>query len=359
MTHPSALVHRRRRSRRIGLVVVAVCVLAQSGAVRASDPPHWSSTSITTDCTTPCHVTHQAAGGGLTTAAENTNLCQSCHNASGIASAMPVDDVHSAIPGVIGTSHAFAVDAVNVGLHAQLPIDNEMLLRIMSDKVVCSTCHNQHAAKDTFGGSSRVRPAQKTTNLGSTGALASGGAFTGADGVWYLVEIVQAGTANTARFHYSKDNGISWFPNLNAAGATPVALDSGVVVTFGSGSYAAGERWEFAATWPFLRAALDLPGGDGSAMCRDCHRTWDMDHVAVETGDGAPKSHPVGVALGVNGRGYDRAAPLDGNGALQGSPGVDGNATNDLLFDGNGNIQCLTCHGVHFVDSNTLTEDGP
>ncbi len=348
-----------RSGRGTGFAVSAAISFLVGGAVLASDPPHWSSTTVTMDCTTPCHLTHQALGGGLTSNADNVNLCQSCHNSSGLASDMPVDNLHSAVPGVSGTSHGFSVDAVNAALHTQAPLDNEMLLRIMSGKVVCSSCHDQHAANSTFGGTPRVRPATMITALGSVDGLSAGGTFNGPEGIWFLVEIVQAGTDSTARFRYSKDSGISWFPTKNAAGLTPVALDSGVTVVFSAGAYVAGERWEFAATWPFLRAALDLPGGDGSAMCRDCHRDWDMDHGEVEIGDGAYKSHPVGIALGANGRGYDRSAPLDGNGAPQGGPGTDSNASNDLRFDANGNIQCLTCHGVHFVDSNTMTEDGP
>jgi len=50
--------------------------------------------------------------------------------------------------------------------------------------------------------------------------------------------------------------------------------------------------------------------------------------------------------------GYDRAAPLDGDGGVD-----DGNDSNDLVLDGV-LVQCLSCHGVHFVDSNTLTVDG-
>jgi len=37
----------------------------------------------------------------------------------------------------------------------------------------------------------------------------------------------------------------------------------------------------------------------------------------------------------------------------------DGNPSNDLAFDGSGNVQCLSCHGVHYADSNTLTVDAP
>ena len=72
--------------------------------------------------------------------------------------------------------------------------------------------------------------------------------------------------------------------------------------------------------------------------------------------DGAMKSHPVGVTLNANGRGYDRGVPLDGNGGDQGVSG-DSNSTNDLKLDAGGRVQCLTCHGVHGADSNTQTVD--
>ena len=67
----------------------------------------------------------------------------------------------------------------------------------------------------------------------------------------------------------------------------------------------------------------------------------------------------MGVGLDTNAKGYDRATPLDGNGADQGAAGADSNPTNDLPLDGSGNVQCLSCHAVHYADSNTLTVDGP
>jgi hypothetical protein len=81
--------------------------------------------------------------------------------------------------------------------------------------------------------------------------------------------------------------------------------------------------------------------------------------VATATWDGGFKSHPIGVGLDANGAGYDRSTPLDGNGAPQGGAGADAVASNDLVFDANGEVHCMTCHGVHFSDSNTITEDGP
>jgi len=330
----------------------------------AQDPPHWLSTSVDIDCTSQCHVGHHATGSTLTPEATNAALCQSCHNSSGLAADLPINSSDMAAPGMDGTSHAWGAQAVNATYGALAPQDAQMQLRLPGDNIICSTCHNQHKAESGFGGTPRVAAAALTTALGSTGAVTSGGTFSGAEGLWYLVEVVQAGNETSARFCYSKDNGISWSPTgcdppgtttPNLTAGVDVALDSGVTVSFGSGNFAIGERWEFSAAYPFLRAAME-DGAGSSAICRDCHRDWVMTHSEVRTYDGGYKSHPVGVALNANGGDYDRAVPLDGDG---GAPGSDGNASNDLALDGSGNVHCLTCHGVHYADSNTQTVDVP
>ncbi|KAB2967989.1 MAG: cytochrome c3 family protein [Thermoanaerobaculia bacterium] len=329
-----------------------------SGPLPAADPPHWTGAALDIDCTRQCHTLHSSPGGQLTAAAGNVNLCQSCHSATGLASDLPVNSTDKAIPGQSGSSHAFDAPATNAAYGALPPEHAQMVLRVMDGNIVCSTCHNQHTASAANGGTPRISPARRVTALGSTGTVTSGGVFSGADGLWYLVEIQTAGPLGSARFRWSKDNGISWMAQ-NVLTAASNALDNGVTIAFSAaGSFALGERWEISASWPFLRAAID--SGDnstGDKFCRDCHRGWVMDHTAVRTYDGTPRSHPIGVALNANGEGYDRAAPLDGNGAAQGGAGIDANASNDLRLDAGGRVQCLTCHGVHNVDSNTVTED--
>lgn len=346
-------------------LAVALVLLAGAIAipVHASDPPHWYSSTIVIGCGEQCHATHNAAGGGLTQADSNVNLCQSCHNSAGLGSGLPINDAHSAVPGATGSSHAFDVPAVDATYGTQMPLDNEMSLRVMDGNLVCSTCHDQHKNYAVDGGRARIATPVRVADLGGTGTMSAGGAFIGANGMWYLVEIDGAGTQSTATFQWSKDNGTTWMnTGVGAGGGSPVALSpsgDGVEVTFGAGSYEVGDRWEFSAAYPFLRSALTV-GNDGSVMCRDCHRSWEMTHTDVRTYDGTNKSHPVGVGLNANGRGYDRAAPLDGNGApLIGGADQDGNPTNDFTLDGNNNVQCLTCHGVHYTDDNTLTVDQP
>jgi len=337
-----------RRRAVIGLMMVSM--LATAGVALAVDPPHWY---FGMDCAS-CHTGHNAAGGNLTVSAGNVNLCQSCHNPSGLASALPINSSDRAVPGQAGTSHRFdmPVDASHQG--AQMPTNPEMAARIMGGNVVCSTCHDQHAAKASNRGQLRVSVPERLTSLGSTGQVSVGGSYTGAGGSSYLIEI----TIADAHFRYSKDGGSTWAGEADIG--TGVPLDNGLTVTFSGGSFALGERWRFTASYPFLRAALDQ--GDntsGDRFCRDCHSLWTMDYNAVEVFDWTWKSHPVGVALNANGRGYDRTTPLDGNGAVQGSGGGAGVASSVLKLDSGGLVQCLTCHGVHYTDSNTLTEDGP
>jgi predicted CXXCH cytochrome family protein len=351
--------------------------------LHAQGPPHWAGTGIDIDCTSQCHVPHQSPGGALNSSASNVNLCQSCHAAGQLAADLTIDNVDKADPGVSGVHHAFDVAAVNATLNTQLPQDAERVLRVMANNVVCSTCHDQHRAEQVEGGRSRVGNA-RIVNVTGGGGLIPGGTYNGAEGAWYLIEIVTGGGMGAAQYAYSKDNGATWFPGVCSpstpatcpvTSASAALLDSGVTVAFTGTGFVDGDQWEFAAAWAYLRWASDPAVADeridsgviatGDRFCRDCHRAWVMTHDddlvgggGVENWDGNPKSHPVGVGLNANGAGYDRAAPLDGNGDPQGGGGDDANPTNDLLFDAGGLVQCLTCHGVHYVDSNTQTVDG-
>lgn len=343
----------------------------------AQDPPHWASVSLNIDCTSQCHIPHQAQGGALSQSASNANLCQQCHNPNPAAPAqdLPISNADSAVRGVTGTSHAFDVPATQDldgdGVDDVLPPqDAQMSLRVTGGNIICSTCHNQHKSEKIFGGTPRVGNAKMLTANGSIDGLLPGGTFDGAQGLWYLVEITVSGDQNSARFGFSKDNGTSWFPTncvpggvttgcLTAAGANPITLDAnGVTVAFATGSYVAADRWELSAGWPFMRAVADN-AAEGSLLCRDCHRPWVMVTADVRSwNNGSVKSHPVGVTYPSASETF-HPTPLDGNGAAQGGGNADANPSNDLLFDGSNHVECLTCHAVHFVDSNTQTVDMP
>ncbi len=105
-----------------------------------------------------CHIFHSAPGAQLGMIDGNANLCISCHNPAGLANAKPFMNADKAIPGVSGTSHAWNQPAINTTYGANFPSDTEMALRVVSDTIVCSTCHNQH--------SQDYPPFLRTTNSG-------------------------------------------------------------------------------------------------------------------------------------------------------------------------------------------------
>jgi predicted CXXCH cytochrome family protein len=103
---------------------------------------------------------------------------------------------------------------------------------------------------------------------------------------------------------------------------------------------------------------------DYNAMCRDCHYYRDSSQYADPTDESVADgttvfSHSVNVVAST--------APLDATGAAQtnsASPllanryagDVDGNPSNNIVLDVDGNVQCLSCHRIHYADSNSLTD---
>jgi hypothetical protein len=181
----------------------------------------------------------------------------------------------------------------------------------------------------------------------------------------YRLKVISAG--NVAVSH---DAGLTWFkPTTNTGAAwvadtavpvggpyaTTVDLaldDPAVKVRLATGA-AVNDYWDFYVSFPMLRS----PNLTGS-ICLSCHQDRAQGHGDVEGGGDGVKmfSHPVGEALNTNGRGYDRATPLDADGGV---PGVNGdtNPTNDLLLGTDNTVGCISCHAPHNADSNSLTVD--
>jgi hypothetical protein len=312
----------------------------------------------------------------LSSAATNENLCASCHNIAGAAGNFPLESMIPAdLNARTGSSHLWNAPAVVAAAGATTPANANMVLRLDAGKVICSTCHDQHrnltaAVAAGTAGTQHQSPVTKLAGAGT--GVVSYAATADAAARSYLTEIVEvAGASGTARFRLSTDGGISWFGysggwvtyatgNAVVTGSSIQLTDGTRVLATFTGTFALGDRHRFYVGYPFLRAGTDTgDNSTGARFCRDCHSDMAMDHSAVRTWDGLPKSHPVGVTLGVNGGGYDRSVPLDANGAAQGGAGVDANATNDLHLASDSTVQCLTCHGVHHADGNSASVDTP
>jgi hypothetical protein len=101
---------------------------------------------------------------------------------------------------------------------------------------------------------------------------------------------------------------------------------------------------------------LRFPNADGG-ICLQCHSSRNVTSASTYTG--APQSHPVGKPLpGAN------AAYFAKPRAVGGGDQVDSTVTSNLaLVSGGvasltaGNVTCMTCHGVHYADSDSSTQD--
>ena len=80
-----------------------------------------------------CHIFHNAPGGALTAIDGNANLCISCHNPTGTASGLPLDNSDKAIPGTGGTSHAWGELAINASYETNTPSNPEMTISTIKE----------------------------------------------------------------------------------------------------------------------------------------------------------------------------------------------------------------------------------
>jgi predicted CXXCH cytochrome family protein len=358
-------------------LLVALLLVVLPALAPALDAPHDKS-FLPGNCQ-ECHKLHNALGASLTTQVTISDFCVSCHNThqnkTGRIGWVSGDQ---AVAGVSGVHHRWDAAAVNAGVGSALPSDPEMAKRIIAGKLECSVCHNQHMANKAFAPSTsiftsipvgstskalRAFPSGLPTGTADLTMVSVNAAAAVARG--YNLRVVSAG--NVALSH---DGGLTWFrPTSNtgaswvADAATPVggpyspvvdlAMDDpAVVVRLGTGA-GVNDIWYFYVSFPMVRS----PNLSGS-LCLSCHQDRAQGHGDVEGGGDGVKmfSHPVGEALSTNGKGYDRAVPLDADGGVQAANG-DTNATNDLVLGAGNVVGCTSCHAPHNADSNSLTVD--
>ena len=370
------------RTRWLGITAV-LCVLGSAAAVLAVDAPH--DASFTNGSCEACHKTHNSLGGTLMIQADNNTACTVCHNdpATTINQGrlgLPWIPEDQALPGRSGSQHRWDALAEAPAYGAQNPTDSGMLKRIKDGRLQCAACHDPHADKVAFDPAAQHVSMTPGVAAAQTGGTAGAMTMTltaplaGAATKGYRIQVLRINASSQPEIGISHDaraldfaptwwvhNGTTWIVGTSAgsgakfwASGAPVQLDDGanVVVSF-TGTPTIGQYWDFYVSYAHLRAS-----NVADAMCLQCHAPRNQSHTYVEgPGDGVKVfSHPVGVTLNINGKGYDRAAAnvLDANGAPQPN---DGNPTNDLTLVGGTTVSCTTCHNVHNADSNSLTTD--
>lgn len=239
------------------------------------------------------------------------------------------------------------------------------------EPVSCSSCHSVHNAQGTSLTNDAAN-ANLCLSCHNAGSWASEKPFNTA---WQAVPGI-SGTSHrwdaTMPVTDSPDNayGLRTTSNLSSADLKSRLAIFGDVITC-----SVCHNQHSQANTPWDPNAPDSGNGrhfqstvnDINQMCEDCHYYRAMSYTRASGGDPSYSadgtnvfSHPVGEAL--NSMGYDKAVPLDyDGGAQQTAPRYkdnsagDTNNTNNLVLDPSGKVRCLSCHRIHYSDSNGLT----
>ncbi|MBI5739602.1 MAG: cytochrome c3 family protein [Nitrospirae bacterium] len=221
-------------------------------------------------------------------------------------------------------------------------------------KVVCSTCHSVMYQSNT-----PWDPWSKPVVIGTT----TGGSTN------TLTDITQTWTPGQWAGYFVRT------PNTDSGSIQVIGSNSDNTITLISGeefspAVTSGKTYGIMPKGKhFMRMGNDL-----NQMCEDCHyyRTAGA-YTDLKTYDGTKKSHPVvkNISTDVaNASLFVGVAPYEPNCkgascAQAGAPryhengGTNANITDNIVFDDNGKIRCMSCHGIHYTDSNSSTVDQP
>jgi predicted CXXCH cytochrome family protein len=310
--------------------VVALLLVTLGLAAAAVDPPH-----DVAGCAS-CHLGLTAIDEEINNPLGNPNLCQSCHEPGGTASAKALLELDQAVPWP--------------GLPTNL--------------TARGTSHRWN-----------VNPSGRVLFLGgapaaSSGVLVPSGTFTGRYAKTYTITISAGGNRGEARFDWTATRP-GGGGGTNLATGSLVPLDEGVALSFHDGrpmpSFRAGDRWQILVRPDLVETAnpdLLLTMPEGKVVCSTCHDQHSQFEQPFDPG--APAYASVGSGQGRHFMRVDNAtdqlcaechAPRFVTNSLAGSHPVGVRVgTNGLyrppttlpLDKQEGRMSCSTCHQMHF-----------
>lgn len=308
-------------------------LMTLTGLVMAN-PPH---TGTYVGCVN-CHTLHNAAGDSLTNVAGNANLCMSCHVSGGVARKKPFSSSMQADIGALQTSHSWSGVMPNLA--------------------------NDQGSANSYGlrTDDQVSDTDLKTRLGKIGTCSNGIDHKKAD-------CESIGKCSKTAFLDEVScvaNAGVWTPHTQAVWTASVVCSTCHAVMS-----QAKTPWD--PSWTTVTKHFMRSNNDLNQMCVDCHYYSVNTSNDVKVYDGTRKNHPIVKNLTSdvsNPARFIGAAPYEPNCkgaacAQTGSPryhqngGSDTNTTNNIVFDAQGKIRCLSCHGVHYTDSNSTTVDQP
>jgi predicted CXXCH cytochrome family protein len=361
----------------LSIILIILIFFLFSVNLTFSHPPHknnWTADINKLVNCTNCHRMHGATGPSLTRDI-NAALCMSCHTStSSSAPEKPfANPEQSTIASSSGTSHRWdsylpTSDSPDnrYGLRPVGSLENTSLenaaLKFKDEGtgaggVTCSTCHMVHDQNqipwDPYSGTPSNDPNvyRGTATGGSTTTIEdTSKAWT--TGQWTNSLVVISGPTSSPNFNKERRVASNNPNTLTISPAFSTIVSSGETYSITSGRH-------------YTRVTDTV-----NALCIDCHyyrsTTTETD---VRTYSGTKKSHPIGKSLTTvsDPTQFVGAAPFEpqsANWAAQtGSPryaengGSDNNTTNNSVLDSNSMVRCLSCHGIHYTDSDSSTED--
>lgn len=371
------------------LILIILSIFLSDPIFAGRDSPHnrtWTTNTTKQVGCSGCHVARSAPGPSGTQAA-NPTLCKSCH-ASGETEApeKPFADSDQANWATLtGTSHSWSATLPdtsdpnnNFGLRSWTSIQTYHLYAnyVKFRGVVCSTCHNQHvqsrmASEPIEPNRNRdpwepfARPYSSINSSGDSGT-ATGGSTT---------QIIDADrgplwTANMwTNFYVKMTSGPT---TINRGAIRPISSNDANSLTVSSAFPASvqnGDRYEIIGRH-FQRITNDT-----NQMCEECHWYRSANWVtSVREYTGNYLSHPVSKSLTtVSYPDQFNPAPLEPvyvfspAGTIAAQTGIryrdnggnDTNFTNNIVLDAENKVRCLSCHRIHYGDSDSTTVDLP
>lgn len=385
----------------IGLVciITALIIFVSNYHLSAEvDPPHnqgWTTTYNKQVVCNDCHVARPTgtSGAALTRQASNVGLCLTCHYSGGGASNLPFVDTEEANINPnwstsSGWSHRWdrSMDAWTTPLWLSISYSNNIYGLRTSEELpssnlggayslgggtVCSACHRQHYQT--------IMPWDPSGNYnwgtatGGTNNVVQDSSKTWTTNQWvdFYVRMNTGSSKGTAR--QIKENTTNSLTIYNTGVSTdPSAKKNAFPSNISSGNtYTIMGRENH-----FLRME-----NDANEICVECHyyrREGSSGTDVRNWNDGVKKSHPVNKNLTTD---VDESQfvpePLEpisvwdttsATGAIflqtgapryAGNGGWDTNSTNNIVLDSSGKVRCMSCHGMHYIDSDSSTPDVP
>jgi hypothetical protein len=377
---------------RLAVYLLAAALVPSFAQAKDILPPHDKAQT-----NTACYYCHNLQVVTASGSHDYNPGCLDCHNQDGRIFGMPWAPTDQAVPGISGSSHSWtgAANSPAYGANANLIPNQALLVDGGLQCVICHDLHDPQAALDPNSmhtsipvGVPQAAPGAMGAGPGTASLTLTAPAGTPAEGFRLKIQTVDATGGTFIISHTYGTNvptwlvwsGTAWVAgpidgvgarfNYGTDASVDVALDvAGAKVRWEKGATGAvpGDFWDFYIGYPFLRLSNVDDNG-----CYSCHTERKMNHTRARGLDntylpnGVRKfSHPVGVALNVNGFNTDRTTVLDVDGT-PGSSATDGldaamqpvrNDSNDLVFGTGATVKCTTCHSVHNTDSNSLTVD--